>query len=210
MGIQERKQREKEARRNRIIEAAKKVFLEKGIERATMKEIAQEAELSKAALYLYFKNKEELTFELLHISFSMIQDLIRQVDGDGGSGYEKLERAAAMFRQMYREQPEYIYFSLVMEQYSYSISNNLPTTQKCMQLIDEIEQSVVALLKEGIEDGSIRADLDAEKSAVLFLHMSISFIQRISMMKGIFSIDSDYDTYELVDHMFSVFLHSLV
>ena len=60
MGIQERKERERERRRQQIIVAAKKVFSEKGFNKATMDDIAGEAELSPGTLYLYFKNKEEL------------------------------------------------------------------------------------------------------------------------------------------------------
>lgn len=60
MGIQERKEREKERRRQQIMVAAKRVFIEKGFGGATMEDIAKEAELSAGTLYLYFKNKNEL------------------------------------------------------------------------------------------------------------------------------------------------------
>ncbi len=60
MGIKERKERERERRKQQIIVAAKRVFSEKGFNRATMEDIAREAELSPGTLYLYFKNKEEL------------------------------------------------------------------------------------------------------------------------------------------------------
>ncbi len=46
MGIQERKEREKERRRQQIMVAAKRVFSDKGFNKATMEDIAQEAELS--------------------------------------------------------------------------------------------------------------------------------------------------------------------
>ncbi len=60
MGIAERKLKEKEARRESILNAAKKVFLERGFAGATIEAIAQEAELSPAAIYLYFMGKDEL------------------------------------------------------------------------------------------------------------------------------------------------------
>jgi AcrR family transcriptional regulator len=79
MGIQERKEREKERRRQQIIVAAKRVFSEKGFNKATMEDIAKEAELSPGTLYLYFKNKEELYASLslrilqyLHIRVSHV------------------------------------------------------------------------------------------------------------------------------------------
>lgn len=60
MGIQERKEREKESRKEEIINAAQKIFFEKGLPAATMDEIAEAAELSKGTLYLYYKSKEDL------------------------------------------------------------------------------------------------------------------------------------------------------
>jgi AcrR family transcriptional regulator len=77
MGIQERKEREKERRRQQIIVAAKRVFSEKGFNKATMEDIAQEAELSPGTLYLYFKNKEELYASL---SLRILQYLLIRVE----------------------------------------------------------------------------------------------------------------------------------
>jgi AcrR family transcriptional regulator len=59
MAIYERQLRERERRRQQIIAASKRVFVTKGI-RATIKDIAEAAELSPGTLYIYFKNKDEL------------------------------------------------------------------------------------------------------------------------------------------------------
>jgi len=60
MPIHERRLRERERRRQQIIAASKRVFLSKGVSEATIKDIAEEAELSPGTLYIYFKNKDEL------------------------------------------------------------------------------------------------------------------------------------------------------
>ncbi len=60
MGIQERKERERERRRQQIMVAAKRVFTVSGFNKATMEDIAKEAELSPGTIYLYFKNKDDL------------------------------------------------------------------------------------------------------------------------------------------------------
>ena len=57
-----RKQREREQRRNEIINAAEKFFFARGYDNVTMDEIADEAEVNKGLLYYYFKNKEALFF----------------------------------------------------------------------------------------------------------------------------------------------------
>jgi AcrR family transcriptional regulator len=63
--IQNRKRREKDLRRQAILEAAKKVFFLKGYTKATMDEIALAAEISKPTVYHYFKSKDDLFFSLM-------------------------------------------------------------------------------------------------------------------------------------------------
>jgi AcrR family transcriptional regulator len=66
MGIQERKEREREQRKSVIIDCAMQIFLSKGIANAKMEEIADCAELSRATLYTYFKNKEEVVLYVMN------------------------------------------------------------------------------------------------------------------------------------------------
>jgi len=60
VGIEERKQREKNQRRNLILAAAMKIYEKDGYHGITMDKIAEAAELSRATLYLYFKTKDEI------------------------------------------------------------------------------------------------------------------------------------------------------
>ncbi len=79
MGIAERKQKEKEARRDSILKAAKTVFLERGFVGATIEAIAQEAELSPAAIYLYFMNKDELYASLNLDTASSFERVVTEI-----------------------------------------------------------------------------------------------------------------------------------
>ncbi|MEJ2039879.1 MAG: TetR/AcrR family transcriptional regulator [Desulfosarcinaceae bacterium] len=99
MGIQERKEREKERRRQQIIVAAKRVFSEKGFNKATMEDIAKEAELSPGTLYLYFKNKEELYASL---SLRILQFLhIRVAHVNKESSFSPVQKLDALMEAMY-------------------------------------------------------------------------------------------------------------
>ena len=86
MGIQERKQRERERRRQQIIVAAKRVFSEKGFSKTTMEDIAREAELSPGTLYLYFKNKDELyaslSLRILQYMNIRLEDVKKEKDNN--------------------------------------------------------------------------------------------------------------------------------
>ena len=78
--IQERREREKAQRIESILEAAKKVFSPKGYVKATMDEIALEAEISKPTIYQYFKSKDDLFFSLM---LPVVEDI--------GTELEKIE-----------------------------------------------------------------------------------------------------------------------
>ncbi len=99
MGIQERKEREKERRRQQIMVAAKRVFTNKGFSKATMEDIAQEAELSPGTLYLYFKNKEELyaSLSLRILQYLLIR--VEHVNDEKDAGPE--EKLRALMDAMY-------------------------------------------------------------------------------------------------------------
>lgn len=65
MGLEERRKKERLARRNQILRAARKLFFDKGFKTITIDHIARKAELSKGAVYLYFKSKEEIYIQVL-------------------------------------------------------------------------------------------------------------------------------------------------
>ncbi|MFN8346463.1 MAG: TetR/AcrR family transcriptional regulator [Spirosomataceae bacterium] len=69
MGILERKEREKEDMRRLISNAARKLFLEQGFEKTSIRNIADAIEYSPATIYLYYKDKNELLFGLHEEAF---------------------------------------------------------------------------------------------------------------------------------------------
>lgn len=99
MGILERKEREGERRRQQIIVAARRVFSVKGFNKATMEDIAGEAELSPGTIYLYFKNKDELYASL---SLRILQYLLIRLQHVNSEKIETPEkRYNALIRAMF-------------------------------------------------------------------------------------------------------------
>jgi AcrR family transcriptional regulator len=74
MGLKERRKREKEARRNQILDAARRLLFEKGLHATSINQIAKQAELGVGTIYFYYKSKEEIFADLqeegLEILFS--------------------------------------------------------------------------------------------------------------------------------------------
>lgn len=77
MGIQERKERERANMRRLILETANSLFISKGFDNISIRNIAKIIEYSPATIYLYFKDKEEIIFSLRN---TFIEDLLKQLE----------------------------------------------------------------------------------------------------------------------------------
>jgi len=69
MGVPERKEREKQKMRSRILNAAMKLFIEEGYESVSLRKISDKIEYSPATVYNYFKDKDEILYTLHNIAF---------------------------------------------------------------------------------------------------------------------------------------------
>lgn len=69
MGPRERREREREEIRTRILDAARELFATEGVESVTMRRIADRIEYSPTAIYFHFKDKESLLAELCDCDF---------------------------------------------------------------------------------------------------------------------------------------------
>ncbi len=153
MGIYERKQREREQRRQEILNAARVVFSTKGFNSTTMEEIASQAELSPGTLYLYFKNKEELHTSLSINILKFISAQINQVVEQGISVEEKIERFRDIFIEIYQQDPQILInlFHLQSGETLHNLSD--PMMGQLKKYSTEAHGAIIAVVKEGIESG---------------------------------------------------------
>lgn len=191
MGIQERKEREKERRRQQIIVAAKRVFSEKGFNKATMEDIAKEAELSPGTLYLYFKNKEELYASL---SLRILQYLhIRVTHVNKETTLSPDEKLSALMEAMYDvyDFDPLIIINMFHLQSSETLKN---LSESLLAEIKDLSQksigAIARIFEEGMEKG-IYVDRHPVALADIFWSM-FSGVVLWEASKKIVSADKDY------------------
>jgi AcrR family transcriptional regulator len=191
MGIQERKEREKERRRQQIIVAAKRVFSEKGFNKATMEDIAKEAELSPGTLYLYFKNKEELYASL---SLRILQYLhIRVTHVNKETTLSPDQKLAALMEAMYDvyDFDPLIIINMFHLQSSETLKN---LSESLLSEIKELSQksigAIAKIFEEGMDKG-IYVDRHPVALADIFWSM-FSGVVLWEASKKIISSDKDY------------------
>jgi AcrR family transcriptional regulator len=191
MGIQERKEREKERRRQQIIVAAKRVFSEKGFNKATMEDIAKEAELSPGTLYLYFKNKEELYASL---SLRILQYLhIRVTHVNKEAALTPEQKLSALMEAMYDvyDFDPLIIINMFHLQSSETLKN---LSDSLLEEIKDLSQksigAIAKIFEEGIAKG-IYLDRHPVALADIFWAM-FSGVVLWEASKKIISADKDY------------------
>lgn len=153
MGIKERKEHEKKMREKQIQDAAKKVFLEKGFRTATMEDIAREAQLSPATIYLYFKNKDELYISLNLLTLQFLQKEIEKVCNNNQIPIEKkLLHLKTALLNTYRYDPLILRNILHMqvEETLAMISPDL--LSKIQTITRQCQKGVVSMFEQGIKE----------------------------------------------------------
>lgn len=103
-----RKEREREARHEAILDAAARVFSSKNYFEATLDEIASEAELAKGTLYNYFKDKQDIFFSLIDRGLLQFQQALIDAMASGGELRDLLVRCFEVSLEVVRDH-KYLY-----------------------------------------------------------------------------------------------------
>lgn len=94
--------------RRTILDAARQLFISRGYANVSLRKIAEQIEYSPAAIYGYFKNKDEIFFALAEEGFRRLEGKIRKVLERGGDRpIDRLRRALWGYYEFSRAQPEY-------------------------------------------------------------------------------------------------------
>lgn len=184
MGISERKEREKEQRKNDIINAAEKVFFQKGLNNSTMDEVAKEAELSKGTLYLYFKSKEEIYFEIKLRAINILNGMFKESISVNKTGFENCMEIGKTYVKFLNEYSNYFKVMVYFE------SNDCKVCEfkdKCENFFKEDNplNFFIQIINQGIADGSIRNDIPANVLAQSLWAQTNGILQYISTKQKI-------------------------
>jgi AcrR family transcriptional regulator len=106
MGVRERREREKSETRNRILDAARELFINEGYDGVSMRQVAEKIEYSPTAIYAYFADKEDLFHELCHEDFARLAEMFMN-SGMPLDAVERLRFIATTFVKFGIEYPNH-------------------------------------------------------------------------------------------------------
>lgn len=107
MGVQERRERERDARRKSVLDATRTLVRERGFNGTTTRQIADRCELSEATVFFYFNSKDEIVTSLL---LEGIDFMARGLDEIAAARLDRRQRIVRLWRffgKVRAEHPEY-------------------------------------------------------------------------------------------------------
>jgi len=106
MGTAERRDRERTETRDKILDAARELFVEEGYEGVSMRKVAQKIEYSPTAIYLHFHDKEQLFLEICHADFLRLAESFTAI-GRIPDPVERLRRIGNAYMRFGLENPNH-------------------------------------------------------------------------------------------------------
>lgn len=140
----------RELKRRAALRVAARIFNEKGYHATSLDEIAEEIGVTKTALYYYFKNKEQLLYECLRLTYDCGQTARLETEARGGTALERLTHLYSRFIQL-----------LAQERGAYTTMANIRVLpqERQEELLDrrrQLDRYSRMLLSQAVSEGAIR------------------------------------------------------
>ena len=181
--IAERREEEKERRRAEILDAADTLYAKKGWDALTVDQVARSARLSRALVYVYFRDKEELLFAIGERAMRLLRDRFIEAAASRVPGMDKVEAIGRAYMGYAYEFPHYFDFCSRFQAHSVAID---PGSHEgaCRVAGDEAIGTVVQAIEAGMRDGSIRPDVGEPVLLATTLWAFTHGIIQLAMAKG--------------------------
>jgi len=155
MGVKERQEREREGVREKILDAARELFVAEGYQHVSIRKVAEKIEYSPASLYGYFPSKDDLFFALAEEGFRKLFEFTNQQLPDDPiealrEGFLRYYR----FSRLHREYFELMFLDRTVPR----IGHDWPG----FALVNERIGQICAIVQRAIDAGQLPATTDPE------------------------------------------------
>lgn len=207
--IAARRQEEKDRRRSEIVDAAEDLYRELGWDAVTMDSVAKRARLSRALVYVYFKDKTDLHFAIAIRALEMLQQRFVESNERARTGADKIQALARVYTAYGQEFPHYFDACARIELHTPSSGERTVQENLCHKACKLPHEVVVAALRAGQQDGTIRKDLgDLEVLARVLWGFNHGLIQ-IAMTKADMLAQDGISVQQLTQQAISLIMFSL-
>lgn len=204
-----RKKESKSAHRKNISSAASELFMKKGIYATSMDDIAKASGYSKATLYVYFKNKDEIIDILALESMQKLYDYISYALEHYESATERYISICQGLVQYQEEFP--YYFKTVLEKINidYEDQNDLSVEKETYLAGEKINEKLKDFIISGIENGELRKDIKILPEIFNFWGMLSGIIQLATNKEEYIKVSMGMTKNQFLDYGFQTLYRSI-
>jgi AcrR family transcriptional regulator len=153
--IAERRQEEKHRRRGEILDAAESVAAAEGFDALTMDQVARQARISRALLYVYFHDKADLQLGVCERALALLAGRFEAAAARHGTGLERIMAIGRAYVAFSAEFP--VHFEALAR---FQTQGEQPgaasgANNNCLAIGERVHQSMFAAIEAGQRDGSI-------------------------------------------------------
>jgi AcrR family transcriptional regulator len=181
--IAERREDEKERRRGEILDAAAALYMDKGWEALTVDQVARTARLSRALVYVYFRDKEDLLFAIGERAMGVLRERFEAALGTRQMGMDQIEAIGRAYIGYAHEFPHYFDFCSRFQSHS-GTTDASSNEDACRVQGDQVLGAVIEAISNGISDGSVRPDIGDPRMLAMTLWAFTHGIIQLAMIKG--------------------------
>lgn len=156
----------------RIVQAAESLFGQKGYNATSISDIVNEANVGRALIYYYYKDKRDLYESILQEGNDRMVDLARKALESEGSTFERLKAFMSMFIQMHAQHPNHPKMMMRAE-----VEGTISMEAHFRQHFEVVTNILGEIIEQGMEKGELRYVKPAKA-----VHMMMGLTHSISMM----------------------------
>jgi AcrR family transcriptional regulator len=151
-----RREEEKERRRAEMVDAAEDLYAKLGWDAVTMDRVARSARLSRALIYVYFRDKNDLLHVITERALAELRERFVAAAAAHPLGIDKVQAIGRAYVQFQQDMP--YRFDACSRFHAHQAAGN-PAEDACAAAGDAVIAVIVEALRQGQADGSIRKDL---------------------------------------------------
>lgn len=208
MTVRRRRAKEKQERHEEILDAAEQVFFLKGYEQTSMDDIARAAQLSRALLYVYFKDKAAIMRGVMLRAAQSLQSRFEQALAAGSTGVEQIEGIGHAYHAFSADEADYfdVLTSMAIFPEADESDQQVLAMDNCRESVNQL---MVQALVNGLKDGSLSRDNIRDPLQTAF-YLQGALHGVIMQTRGPKSEYTDYpDASELIDYTIAMLTNSI-
>lgn len=161
---------DKRDKRERILEAAEELFKQRRFHEITLQEIAQAAKVGKGTIYLYFEDKDDLFFQMVTSGFDDLCKVVERHCLLDAPFVERLRSLCEEVSAFFERRTQM--FNIIQGEAAWMPGGAKgKMTQRWMERRKKLIDATTDMLRQGVEEGVVRADLPVEVTAMYLLGM---------------------------------------